>query len=184
MIRIFDIILSLVGLTLLSPIFLVLIVMGYLDTGSPIFRQTRVGQNKKPFSLFKFRSMRVNTQSVSTHLVQASSITKWGSFLRKTKLDEIPQLLNVLKGDMSFVGPRPNLLNQIDLLKERDARGVYSVRPGITGLAQLKTIDMSTPELLAETDAIMIHEISLMKYFKYIIQTLSGKGFGDRVIKN
>ena len=184
MIRIFDIILSLVGLTLLSPIILVLIVMGYLDTGSPIFRQTRVGQNKKPFSLFKFRSMSVNTQSVSTHLVQASSITKWGSFLRKTKLDEIPQLLNVLKGDMSFVGPRPNLLNQIDLLKERDARGVYSVRPGITGLAQLNKIDMSTPELLAETDAIMIHEISLMKYFKYIIQTLSGKGFGDRVIKN
>jgi O-antigen biosynthesis protein WbqP len=183
MIRIFDISLSLIGLTLLSPIILVLYIIGYLDTGSPIFCQTRVGRNKEPFSLFKFRSMSVNTQSVSTHLVQASSITKWGSFLRKTKLDEIPQLLNVLKCDMSFVGPRPNLFNQIDLLNERDARGVYSVLPGITGLAQINKIDMSTPKLLAETDAKMIQELNILGYFKYILLTVFGKGFGDRIKK-
>ena len=101
----------------------------------------------------KFRSMNVNTQSVATHLASAASITPFGSFLRKSKLDELPQLWNVLVGDMSLVGPRPNLLNQAKLIEERDSRGVYSVRPGITGLAQIHKIDMSTPQLLAETDA-------------------------------
>ena len=184
MTRLIDILCSLIGLTLLSPIILLLLIIGYFDTGSPIFKQERVGRNKKPFYLLKFRSMHVNTQSVATHLVQASSITKWGSFLRKSKLDELPQLFNVLKGDMSFVGPRPNLFNQEELVKERETRGVYSVRPGITGLAQIQKIDMSTPKHLAETDAQMIAHWSLFSYFKYIFLTLFGKGFGDRVIKN
>ena len=184
MTRLIDILCSLIGLTLLSPIILLLLIIGYFDTGSPIFKQERVGRNKKPFYLLKFRSMHVNTQSVATHLVQASSITKWGSFLRKSKLDELPQLFNVLKGDMSFVGPRPNLFNQEELVKERETRGVYKVRPGITGLAQIQKIDMSTPKLLAETDAEMISNWNLYTYFKYIFLTLFGKGFGDRVIKN
>jgi lipopolysaccharide/colanic/teichoic acid biosynthesis glycosyltransferase len=181
MTRIFDIVFSFFGLLLLSPIILVLLIGGLFDTGSPLFRQERVGVNQKSFKLIKFRSMHVNTQAVATHLVQVSAITKWGSFLRKSKLDELPQLINVLMGDMSFVGPRPNLFNQTDLIEERGTRGVYELRPGITGLAQIHKIDMSTPQLLAETDAKMIDHLNVWYYFKYIFLTVFGKGFGDRV---
>ena len=184
MIRIFDILFSFIGLVLFSPIFLVLIVIGYFDTGSPIFRQERVGEGKQPFRLMKFRSMHVNAPSVATHLASASSITPFGSFLRKSKLDELPQLWNVFVGDMSLVGPRPNLFNQEELIYERDSRGVYSVRPGITGLAQINKIDMSTPQLLAETDAKMIQDLNTLGYFKYIFLTVFGKGFGDRIKKD
>jgi len=183
MIRIFDILFSFFGLFILCPIILLLLIIGLLDTGSPLFRQDRVGLNQKPFKLLKFRSMHVNTQAVATHLVQVSTITKWGSFLRKSKLDELPQFFNVLIGDMSFVGPRPNLFNQIELIEERSKRGVYSIRPGVTGLAQINKIDMSTPELLAETDAKMINQLNIFNYFKYIFLTVFGKGFGDRVKK-
>lgn len=93
--------------------------------------------------------MHVNTQALARHLVHVSAITKWGSFLLKSKLDELPQLFNVVVGDMIFVGPRPNLFNQEELINERDSRGVYSVRPGITGLAQINKINRSTPKLLA-----------------------------------
>jgi lipopolysaccharide/colanic/teichoic acid biosynthesis glycosyltransferase len=182
MTRIFDITFSFVGLLFLSPIFLILFALGYFDSGSPIFRQERVGKDKRPFRLMKFRSMHVNAPSVATHLADASSITRFGGFLRKFKLDELPQLWNVLVGDMSFVGPRPNLLNQVELIKERDSRGVYGLRPGITGLAQVNKIDMSTPQLLAETDAKMIQELNTLVYFKYIFLTVFGKGFGDRVV--
>ena len=181
MTRIFDVAFSFFGLIILSPIILFLLIIGLFDTGSPLFRQERVGVNQKPFNLLKFRSMRVNTQAVATHLVQVSAITKWGSFLRKSKLDELPQLFNVFMGDMSFVGPRPNLFNQLELIEERSKRGVYSIRPGITGLAQIQKIDMSTPELLAETDAKMIDHLNVWYYFKYIFLTVFGKGFGDRV---
>lgn len=181
MTRIFDILFSFFGLVLLSPILILLIFIGYFDTGSPIFRQERIGKSKKPFHLVKFRSMHVNAPSVATHLASASSITPFGSFLRKSKLDELPQLWNVLVGDMSLVGPRPNLFNQEELITERDTRGVYSVRPGITGLAQINKIDMSIPQLLAETDARMIQELNTLGYFKYIFLTVFGKGFGDRI---
>jgi O-antigen biosynthesis protein WbqP len=181
MTRIFDILFSFIGLLILSPVILVLLLIGLFDTGLPLFRQERVGVNQRPFKLLKFRSMHLNTQEVATHLVQVSAITKWGSFLRKSKLDELPQLFNILIGDMSFVGPRPNLFNQIELIEERAKRGVYSIRPGITGLAQINKIDMSTPQLLAETDAKMITHLNVWYYFKYIFLTLFGKGFGDRV---
>ena len=184
MTRIFDMLFSFLGLVLLSPILIVLMVIGYFDTGSPIFRQERVGKGKQPFRLMKFRSMHVNAPSVATHLANASSITPFGSFLRKSKLDELPQLWNVFVGDMSLVGPRPNLFNQEELIQERDSRGVYSVRPGITGLAQINKIDMSTPQLLAETDAKMIQELNTLVYFKYIFLTVFGKGFGDRIKKD
>ena len=183
MTRIFDILFSFFGLFILSPILIVLMIIGYLDTGSPIFRQERVGKGKKPFRLMKFRSMHVNAPSVATHLANSSSITPFGSFLRKSKLDELPQLWNVFMGDMSLVGPRPNLYNQEELIIERDSRGVYSVRPGITGLAQINKIDMSTPQLLAENDAKMIQELKTPGYFKYIFLTVFGKGFGDRIKK-
>ena len=184
MTRIFDILFSFLGLVLLSPVLVVLMIIGYFDTGSPIFRQERVGKGKQPFRLMKFRSMHVNTQSVATHLASASSITPFGSFLRKSKLDELPQLWNVFVGDMSLVGPRPNLFNQEELIHERDSRRVYSVRPGITGLAQINKIDMSTPKLLAKTDAKMIQELNTLGYIKYIFLTVFGKGFGDRIKKD
>jgi lipopolysaccharide/colanic/teichoic acid biosynthesis glycosyltransferase len=183
MTRIFDILFSFIGLLILSPVILVLLLIGLVDTGSPLFRQERVGVNQRPFKVLKFRSMHVNTQAVATHLVQVSAITKWGSFIRKSKLDELPQLFNVLMGDMSFVGPRPNLFNQTELIDERSKRGVYAIRPGITGLAQINKIDMSTPQLLAETDAEMIDHLNVLYYIKYILLTVFGKGFGDRVRK-
>jgi lipopolysaccharide/colanic/teichoic acid biosynthesis glycosyltransferase len=127
--------------------------------------------------------MHVNTKSVATHLASQASVTKWGSFLRKSKLDELPQLFNVLFGDMSLVGPRPNLFNQEELIEERDKRGVYKVVPGITGEAQINKIDMSTPKLLAETDAVMTQNLSFQKYFYYIVVTVLGKGSGDRIKK-
>ena len=182
MIRFFDFIFSLIGLVVLSPIVIVLLIIGYFDTGSPVFCQERVGKNKQSFNLYKFRSMHVDTKSVATHLANYSAVTKYGAFLRKSKLDELPQLLNVLLGDMSLVGPRPNLFNQEELIQERDIRGVYQVVPGITGLSQINKIDMSTPQLLAETDAKMTNQLTVVQYFYYIIATVLGKGSGDRMI--
>jgi len=176
-----DIIFSIIGLSFGIPVFAVIAIIGLIDTGSPIFIQKRVGLNKTAFSLIKFRTMKIDTESVASHLASSASITRMGGFLRKTKLDELPQLFNVLIGDMSLVGPRPNLYNQEELIEERDKLGVYNVRPGITGLAQINEIDMSTPGLLAETDAAMIKTMSLGKYFSYILQTVLGKGAGDRI---
>jgi lipopolysaccharide/colanic/teichoic acid biosynthesis glycosyltransferase len=183
MIRFFDFIFSFLGIIILSPLLVILFIIGYFDTGSPLFRQQRVGRNKVSFPLVKFRSMHLNTLSVPTHLANASSLTKYGTFLRKSKLDELPQLFNVLVGHMSLVGPRPNLLNQEDLIKIRESLGVYKIRPGITGLAQINQIDMSTPQLLAETDAKMASNFSTFLYFKFIIQTIFGKGSGDKIIQ-
>jgi len=181
-IRVFDFVFSLLGLVIGLPVLLLLTVIGLFDTGSPIFRQVRVGRHQKPFTLIKFRTMKVDTASVATHLASSASITRFGHFLRKTKLDELPQLWNVLKGEMSLVGPRPGLFNQEELTAERARRGVYAVRPGITGLAQVSEIDMSTPALLAETDQKMIQSLTVADYFKYIFMTVAGKGAGDRIV--
>lgn len=183
MIRFFDVVFSFFGLLLLSPFIFILWVIGFFDTGAPIFAQERVGKHKKPFKFFKFRSMHVSTKSVATHLANSSSVTKYGAFLRKSKLDELPQLFNVLLGHMSLVGPRPNLFNQEELIQEREKRGVYNVVPGITGEAQINKIDMSTPQLLAETDVIMTQNLTFQKYIYYIIVTVLGKGSGDRIRK-
>jgi O-antigen biosynthesis protein WbqP len=184
LIRTLDFLMAFLGLIVTFPILLIVTIIGYFDTRSPIFIQERVGKNKRPFKLIKFRTMSVDTKSVASHLANITSITKLGAFLRKTKIDELPQLINVLKGEMSFVGPRPNLYNQEELISEREQRGVYDVLPGITGLAQVNTIDMSTPKLLAETDQKMIATLTLGYYFKYILQTATGKGSGDRVTKD
>lgn len=181
MIRLFDIFFALFGLLFALPFLLILYIIGLFDTGSPIFKQERVGKNKKPFMLVKFRTMSVDTASVASHLASTSSITPFGGFLRRTKLDELPQLWNVLKGEMSLVGPRPGLFNQEELTQAREAKNIYNVRPGITGLAQVNEIDMSTPELLAQTDEKMIATLSLKHYFTYILQTVTGSGSGDRV---
>lgn len=181
MTRLFDFFLSLFGLLFGFPVLLVLVVIGFFDTGSPVFRQERVGRNKKPFTLVKFRTMRKDTASVASHLASADAITRFGRFLRRTKLDELPQLWNVLKGDMSLVGPRPCLFNQQQLINEREQRGVMAARPGITGLAQVNNIDMSTPLLLAETDQKMLENLTVGAYFRYIFMTIAGKGAGDRI---
>lgn len=181
MFRFFDFTFALLGLIFAFPVLLAIYVLGLFDTGSPLFRQERVGRHQKPFVLVKFRTMKIDTASVASHLASSTSITRMGAFLRKTKLDELPQLWNVLKGEMSLVGPRPGLFNQQELTTERAQRGVFDVRPGITGLAQLSDIDMSTPKLLAETDQRMIRELTLADYFKYILMTVLGKGAGDRV---
>lgn len=181
LIRLVDVVLSVFGLVFACPLLLLLCCVGLFDTGSPLFRQVRVGRHQQPFTLVKFRTMKPDTASVATHLASSSAVTRYGRFLRRTKLDELPQLWNVLKGDMSLVGPRPGLFNQQALTAERERRGVYTVRPGITGLAQVNGIDMSTPALLAETDHKMISEFSLCQYFRFIFLTLVGKGSGDRI---
>lgn len=183
-IRLFDILFSMTGIIVLWPIAIVIILLGIFDTGSPIFIQTRVGKNRKPFKLIKFRTMSLNTKSVATHLANSHNVTRIGEFLRKTKLDELPQLVNVFLGQMSLVGPRPNLYNQEELIREREKKGVYDYLPGITGLAQINEIDMSTPKLLAETDAGMLNNLKLKSYFFYIFLTITGKGQGDRVKNN
>lgn len=181
MIRFFDIFFSLLGLTFGSPLLLGLMLVGFFDTGSPIFCQQRVGRYKRPFTLLKFRTMKRDTESVATHLADRTSVTRYGRFLRRTKLDELPQLWNVLIGDMSLVGPRPGLFNQAVLTEYRDRLGIYDVRPGITGLAQVNQVDMSTPERLAEWDSRMIKELSLKEYFRYLLLTVIGRGAGDCV---
>lgn len=181
MLRFFDVLFSFAGLIVGLPLFLILLLAGYLVTGSPLFFQIRVGRYQKPFTLVKFRTMRPETASVATHLADASAVTLLGRFLRKTKLDELPQLWNVLKGDMSLVGPRPGLFNQVELLQARAALDVFAVRPGITGLAQINEIDMSTPEHLAKIDSEMITRMTLSAYFRYIFLTIVGRGSGDRI---
>jgi lipopolysaccharide/colanic/teichoic acid biosynthesis glycosyltransferase len=161
----------------------ILWVVGWFHNGAPVFRQKRVGQYQRSFVLIKFRTMHPNTQPVATHLAPVSAITPYGRFLRRTKLDELPQLWNVLLGQMSLVGPRPCLCNQCELISERAARGVFNVRPGITGLAQLRRIDMSTPKLLARIDAEMIDSLTIFRYFLYIFWTVLGKGSGDQLPK-
>lgn len=181
MTRLFDVLFSGFGLLLGWPLLAAIALVGWFDNGSPLFKQVRVGRFQQPFTLVKFRSMRQGTASVATHLASSDAITPFGHLLRKTKLDELPQLWNVFKGEMSLVGPRPCLFNQQELVMERARRKVFNARPGITGLAQVNEIDMSTPALLAETDAKMLKSLTVAMYFHYILQTLAGKGSGDRI---
>jgi O-antigen biosynthesis protein WbqP len=181
LIRVCDFVLASFGLLILSPALVVLYFLGLFDTGAPLFRQQRVGQNRRLFVLIKFRTMKIDTAQVASHLVSSTAITPLGSVLRHTKLDELPQLWNVLRGEMSLVGPRPGLPNQQELIRAREERGVHLALPGITGLAQVNGIDMSTPDVLAETDALMLREMTVLKYFEFILMTVLGKGARDGV---
>jgi lipopolysaccharide/colanic/teichoic acid biosynthesis glycosyltransferase len=181
MLRLLDFVFAVLGLVVASPLLIILTIAGWFDTGSPLFRQKRVGRYKNPFTLLKFRTMKPETAHVASHLADASAVTPLGRFLRRTKLDELPQLWNVLKGEMSLVGPRPCLFNQQELIDAREQLGVFAARPGITGLAQVNEIDMSTPELLAQTDARMLASLGIKDYFTYILMTVTGKGSGDRI---
>jgi O-antigen biosynthesis protein WbqP len=147
--------------------------------GPALFSQVRVGRNQAPFVMYKIRTMYLNTEVRASHEVGAAQITNVGRTLRRIKFDELPQLWSVLKGDMSFVGPRPGLPVQHELTRERECRGVFAVRPGITGLAQLSGVDMSTPRDLAVLDAAYISTRSLKTDLQILLSTAFGVGRGD-----
>ncbi|WP_415391219.1 sugar transferase [Porticoccus sp. Uisw_050_02] len=182
--RSMDLFFSFSGLMLFFPLLLPILVFDSIGSRTLLFKQERIGRNQKPFILIKFRTMLPGTPSIASHLSSASAVTSVGKILRRTKLDELPQLWNVLKGEMSLVGPRPCLTNQNELIQERETLGVYDIRPGITGLAQIQGIDMSNPQLLAEVDARMLTTLNLKNYFRYIFLTLMGKGLGDKINLN
>lgn len=158
-----------------------IVAIRYDGDGPSVFRQTRVGRDRKHFTLYKLRTMSLGTGDRASHEISNTQITRIGSVLRRTKLDELPQLVNVLRGDMSFVGPRPCLPSQEVLVSERHRRGVHTVRPGITGPAQLAGIDMSTPVELAEADAHYVARIRFTDDLRYIAHTAIGGGSGDAV---
>lgn len=177
-----DIVLSALGLLILSPVIVIaLLAIRWTSPGPGIFSQTRVGGDGVPFRCHKLRTMYAGTASVPTHEVSASRITPIGGFLRRTKLDELPQLWNVLKGEMSLVGPRPCLPEQTALVEARRRHGVAGLRPGITGLAQMRGIDMADPVRLAEIDAEYLTVASLSADLGILINTLvDGDARGDR----
>jgi O-antigen biosynthesis protein WbqP len=181
----FDFVASLLGLIVLSPVIVVLIVAVRATSPGPgVFTQMRVGRHGVPFACHKLRTMAAGTAAVPTHEAAASSITSLGRVMRGTKLDELPQLLNVLRGEMSFVGPRPCLPSQTELIELRRAAGVLEVRPGITGLAQIQGIDMSDPPKLAEVDAAYVRSASFFGDLHILFATVFGaKGQGDRVVR-
>ena len=183
-IEIYDIFFSSIIMFFLSPLIFLIFIICFLESGNPIFIQKRLGKNQKPFHLIKFRTMKVNTPSIASHLINKTSVTRFGRVIRLLKLDELPQLINVIRGDMSLVGPRPCLLNQLELIELREKYKIFRVKPGITGLSQINGIDMSNPKKLAETDLFMISKINQKNYFKYLLLTFIGKGFGDKVRKN
>lgn len=180
--RVLDILCAAFGLVLTLPVLLGLIVVIRLETKGPgIFRQKRVGKDVREFTCLKLRSMVAGTRQAGTHEVSSASVTRVGRFLRASKLDEIPQLWNVLKGEMSLVGPRPCLPIQIELIAEREKRGVFEVLPGITGLAQVEGIDMSNPARLAKCDEDYVRGASLLLDLQILARTVLGKGKGDNV---
>ena len=180
-IRLYDLTISLFLVFAFSPILLIIYFICFLESGKPLFVQKRVGKNKKIFNLIKFRSMHFKTPSLASHLVDKKLITRFGRIIRWLKLDELPQLFNVIKGEMSLVGPRPCLPNQTELIKQRQIYDIFSVKPGITGLAQVKGIDMADPKKLVEIEHQMISDFHQINYFKYLFLTFFGKGFGDKI---
>ena len=177
--RLFDLTASACGLLFGAPIIaLALLAVRRSSPGSPLFAQQRVGRHGRVFTCYKLRTMYQDTAHVPTHQAQASAVTPLGSKLRRWKLDELPQLYNVLVGDMSLVGPRPCLPSQAELIAARQRRGVLEVRPGITGLAQVQGIDMSDPERLAAVDADYVARQSFIGDVRLLIATLTGGGVG------
>lgn len=180
--RAIDVVFSIAVIGLFGWLLAVVWVLVRLSSSGPgVFAQQRIGQNGKPFTCYKFRTMKTGTKQVGTHEVTSDTLTKIGAFLRKTKVDELPQAWNVLRAELSLVGPRPCLPMQKELIMAREQRGVFSVRPGITGLAQIKGLDMSEPFRLAHMDSRYIAQRGLLLEIKIIIATVFGKGQGDKV---
>lgn len=179
--RILDLALVLVALPAAGPVALLCMAAIRLTSPGPaILSQTRVGRHEKPFTCYKLRTMRADTPDAPTHETPARAVTPLGRWLRRLKLDELPQLWNVLRGDMSLVGPRPCLPAQTELVAERRARGLYALRPGITGVAQVAGVDMSDPGRLAALDATYLASMSPAADLRIILATLLGAGRGDR----
>ena len=171
MFRFFDIFLSVVALIASLPIMIVVCIGCWLDSGSPFFLQNRLGLDQKVFTLIKFRTLPLGTPNIGTHQLADINISFWGRLLRQSKLDELPQLLNVLRGDMSLVGPRPSLPNQEEVIQARVALGVYTIRPGLTGLAQVRSVDMRDAGRLSALDRELIDNLTLIVYFKILAAT-------------
>jgi len=174
--RFYDSVLAFIGLIVLSPLFLILMILIKLDSKGPIlFKQKRIGRHKNHFYILKFRTMRIDTpKDTPTHMLENPQqwITKVGKFLRKTSLDELPQIINILKGDMSIIGPRPALWNQYDLMDERDKYGVHSLYPGLTGYAQVNGRDELPIPDKAKLDGYYVEHISLWLDIKIFFGTI------------
>jgi len=185
--RLIDIILSLIGLIVLSPIFLILIIAIKIDSRGPVlFKQKRVGINKTHFNILKFRTMRIDTpKDTPTHLLgnPEQFITKMGKFLRKTSLDELPQIWNIFVGQMSIIGPRPALWNQYDLIAERDKYGANDVPPGLTGWAQINGRDELPIEVKAQLDGVYVKNLSLKMDIKCFFGTIVSVVKSDGIVE-
>ena len=182
-----DRVLALLGLIILSPLFLVLMLAIRLDSKGPVFfRQKRIGIHKKNFMILKFRTMRIDTpKDMPTHLLANPQqyITKVGRFLRKTSLDELPQIINILKGDMAVVGPRPALWNQYDLIAERDKYGANDILPGLTGWAQINGRDELPIEVKAKLDGEYVRKMGLGMDLRCILGTVVSVARQDGVVE-
>ena len=182
--RTFDLLVSALGLIFLAPVMLIVaLLVSRSSPGGALFVQSRVGRSEKLFRCYKFRTMAHGAPVAGSHEVSGNWVTPIGRRLRSLKLDELPQLFNVLRGDMSLVGPRPCLPNQAEVIAARRARNVFEIRPGITGIAQLASIDMSTPEQLADADRRYIDTRTFLGDVRIIAATLLGGGSGDAVVR-
>lgn len=185
--KIIDRFLAFIGLIVLSPLFLILIIAIKLDSPGPIFfRQKRVGIHKTHFEILKFRTMRTDTpKDMPTHMLKNPDqyITKVGRFLRKTSLDELPQIINILKGDMAIVGPRPALWNQYDLIEERDKYGANDILPGLTGWAQINGRDELEIPVKAKLDGDYVAKMSFGMDLRCILGTVVSVARQDGVVE-
>lgn len=184
--RVIDFTLSLVGMLVLWPVFLVIIIAIKIDDPGPaFFKQKRIGKGKTHFYLYKFRSMKVNVPDIPTHLLENPEqyITKVGKFLRKTSLDELPQLLNILSGKMSIIGPRPALWNQDDLICERDKYGANDVKPGLTGWAQINGRDELEIPVKAKLDGEYVEKMGFFFDVKCFFGTIASVLKSDGVVE-
>ena len=175
--RLIDFILALIGLIVLSPVFIIICIAIKLDSEGPIFfTQKRIARNKQYFKIIKFRTMDIHTpKDTPTHLLADSTnyITRVGKFLRKTSLDELPQIINILKGDMAIIGPRPCLYNQYDLIKKRDEYGANDIRPGLTGWAQVNGRDELPIAIKAKYDGYYVANYNFLFDCKCFIMTIT-----------
>lgn len=174
--RFIDIVCSLIALLIFSPLLLIIAFLIKIDSKGPIiFKQKRVGLHGELFTIYKFRSMKIDAPNLATDKLGDPSqyVTRVGKILRKTSLDELPQLINILKGDMSIVGPRPALYNQYDLIKKREALNIHSIRPGLTGYAQVMGRDFISDDQKVKYDQFYLENMSLMFDLKIIIMTIT-----------
>jgi len=180
-----DVVLSVIGLVVLSPVFLLLILAVKIDSKGPVmFKQKRIGRKKKQFTMLKFRTMKNDSpRDTPTHLLEnpGKHITKIGKFLRKTSLDELPQIFNIIAGHMSIIGPRPALWNQDDLIKERDKYGANDIRPGLTGWAQVNGRDELTIRVKAEFDGEYVRKMGFLFDCKCFMMTVLKVFRGDGI---